>query len=104
MPALPSTLYCSASCRKRVSVGKRNALKHQAPAERVDPLVVLRRDDWHCRICGITTPQHLRGTYDPCAPEVDHIVPLSKGGHHTYANTQCVCRRCNSIKSDSIAA
>jgi 5-methylcytosine-specific restriction endonuclease McrA len=27
---------------------------------------------------------------------------LSKGGAHTYANTQCLCRKCNSDKSDTV--
>lgn len=31
---------------------------------------------------------------------LDHIVPISKGGPHTYSNTQCLCRDCNLKKSD----
>ena len=34
------------------------------------------------------------------SPELDHIIPLSKGGAHTPENTQCVCRQCNSEKAD----
>jgi hypothetical protein len=104
MPSAPRVLYCSASCRKRVGWGKRNALKHSAPSETVDPIVVLTRGGWMCAICAVETPRELRGSFRPNAPEVDHIVPLSKGGAHTYANTQCLCRNCNQAKSNKLAA
>jgi len=64
----------------------------------VDPFVVFERDQWHCYICGEPTPQELRGTYDKRAPELEHIIPLSKGGEHSYANTACACRECNGSK------
>ncbi len=63
-----------------------------------NPLSVLERDGWRCRLCGISTPRSLRGTNDSRAPELDHIVPLSQGGPHTKQNTQCACRRCNGAK------
>jgi 5-methylcytosine-specific restriction endonuclease McrA len=38
------------------------------------------------------------------APTLDHIVPLSKGGSHTYDNLQCACFRCNcAVKRDGCA-
>ena len=63
--------------------------------ETVDPLGVFERDGWRCQLCGARTPKERRGTYHDRAPELDHILPLSKGGEHSYANTQCACRRCN---------
>ena len=39
---------------------------------------------------------------EPLSPELDHIHPVSKGGAHSYANTQCLCRQCNAGKSDSL--
>ncbi|MCC7107614.1 MAG: HNH endonuclease [Chloroflexi bacterium] len=65
-------------------------------------MAVLRRDEWRCRACGCETPQALRGTCDPSAPEVDHIVPVAKGGAHTMDNLQCLCRTCNALKSDML--
>ncbi len=67
-------------------------------AERFDPVAVLFRDGWKCHLCGRATPQRLRGTYDDRAPELDHIVPLARGGAHTMANTACACRKCNIAK------
>jgi 5-methylcytosine-specific restriction endonuclease McrA len=82
---------------------KAEKLKRRATVvETVNLLHVLERDNWTCMICGAPTPRHLRGTYEPNAPEVDHIIPVSKGGEHSYRNTQCACRRCNGLKSDAM--
>lgn len=61
-------------------------------------LKVFERDHWRCQICGVRTPRKLRGTLDPKAPELDHIVPLAAGGDHVPENCQCACRRCNGLK------
>lgn len=42
----------------------------------------------------------LRGSKNHQAPELDHIIPLSRGGSHTYKNTQLSCRSCNQLKRD----
>lgn len=34
-------------------------------------------------------------------PSVDHVIPISKGGTHTWDNVKLAHRRCNYIKSDS---
>lgn len=81
--------------------GRRVALLKAATVEKVDPFAVFDRDGWRCRICERATPKEKRGSYDDDAPELDHIIPLSKGGEHSYRNTQCTCRKCNAIKSDS---
>ena len=41
-----------------------------------------------------------RGSYDDDAPELEHVVALSKGGEHSYRNCRCACRACNIIKGD----
>lgn len=78
----------------------RRAKERGATAENVLPELVFERDGWRCRMCGINTPQGLRGTYEHNAPELDHILPLARGGHHTLENVQCLCRSCNLFKSD----
>jgi 5-methylcytosine-specific restriction endonuclease McrA len=67
-------------------------------AQRVDPLAVFRRDDWTCHICKLRAPESLRGTCDPRAPELDHLISLAEGGSHTWANVACACRKCNGLK------
>jgi len=37
-------------------------------------------------------------------PSIDHVVPLSKGGSHTWDNVRLAHRGCNRIKRDSLVA
>lgn len=84
--------------QRAVDKARRRARQRGAEAQRVDPFVVFDRDGWRCQLCRRRTPKGSRGSLSDDAPELDHIVPLSKGGAHTYANTQCACRRCNGLK------
>lgn len=99
--------FCGDDCawleakeRKKAARQARKALERAALVESVRPLSVLRRDEWRCYLCDCETPASLRGTYEDNAPELDHVVPLSRGGEHSYANLRCACRKCNLIKSD----
>lgn len=51
------------------------------------------RDDYTCQICGLST-------YDEqnLLLEIDHIIPLSKGGVTSEENLQTLCWRCNRSK------
>lgn len=71
-----------------------------ALVERVDPIKVFERDGWRCQMCRRPTPKKLKGKPKANAPELDHIIPLARGGEHSYRNTQLLCRACNSAKSD----
>jgi Zn finger protein HypA/HybF involved in hydrogenase expression len=90
----------AAQAAKATAKAKRRALERGVAAENVNPILVFERDKWTCQLCGIRTPSSLRGTHRDNAPELDHIIPLSRGGEHTYRNTQCSCRKCNAAKSD----
>lgn len=103
--------YCSDACRSkseaarcshRISKATRRATERGVDAERFDPIEVLERDGWRCHMCARQTPKRLRGSNDPRAPELDHIVPISKGGKHTRLNTACACRACNGAKGAGI--
>ena len=91
-----------ARAQKATHRALRKAKERAARVESVDPFKVFARDGWRCKICGVATPRERRGTYEPDAPELDHVVPLAKGGEHSYANTQCACRQCNGMKSDLV--
>lgn len=77
---------------------KRRALKASTSAEAISPFDVFKRDSWLCHLCGAKTRKALRGTSEDLAPELEHIVPLSKGGTHTLDNVACSCRKCNLSK------
>jgi 5-methylcytosine-specific restriction endonuclease McrA len=96
VPRDGSNKHCSERCRQK----KRNDFIKpiKRAGEKVDPMVVFARDKWVCGFCGVGVAMALRGTVHPCAPEIDHLVPLTRGGEHTYANCHTVCRRCNGLK------
>jgi len=94
--------FCSEDCgytaAKRTSRKVGKLRKRVATIEPVNATKVFDRDGWRCQLCKCFTPRKHRGTYHPRAPELDHIVPLAAGGEHSYRNTQCTCRKCNSAK------
>ena len=49
---------------------------------------VFARDDWTCQYCG------------SAAENVDHVMPRSRGGAHSWDNVVAACRRCNSRKEN----
>jgi len=89
---------CSDALESRISNNNRRAKYYGVPCERFSPIEVFKRDGWRCYLCGVNTPRTARGTSADNAPELDHIVALSRGGAHSMANTACACRRCNGIK------
>ena len=110
--------YCSAECR-RVSIRRAErerrkregindnhysrARKRNAPREKGITLpALIKRDGLQCAICGLMC---IYGD-DPNAPlypTIDHIIPIAKGGGHTWDNVQVAHRQCNcSWKRDRI--
>lgn len=99
-------VFCSDSCLKRHTKRIRRKMERarlrSVKVEAVDPIKVFNRDGWRCQICGKKTLKAKRGSIHERAPELDHIVPLSVGGEHSYANTQCACRQCNRRKGNTV--
>ena len=50
---------------------------------------VLRRDDYTCSYCGVRARHGM---------QVDHVVPVSKGGSHDDTNLVACCPACNAQK------
>lgn len=51
---------------------------------------VFARDEWVCQYCGAP------------AENVDHVLPRSRGGPHTWENVVAACRRCNQEKENRL--
>lgn len=77
---------------------KRRAATSTKSGVSINPIKVFERDKWKCHMCGVKTLKSLRGTYEARAPELEHIVPLSQGGTHSWGNVACSCRACNAAK------
>lgn len=95
-------VHCSERCKRR---RKRARTRQRTRARRagvvigtVDSYAVFERDNWVCQFCGVEAPRHLRGTRHSLAPELDHTVPLARGGPHSLENTRCIHRVCNDAK------
>jgi hypothetical protein len=52
----------------------------------------MQEQDWRCALSGVDLSQSAKDT------ELDHIVPLSKGGAHVLSNVQLVHRIPNAMK------
>lgn len=53
---------------------------------------VLVRDEITCQYCGAK------------AENIDHVIPRSRGGMHTWENVVACCKRCNSRKENRLPA
>lgn len=102
--------FCSQPCRAHAAQAHhlkakaiRRAREAAPDAESFTSTEIFTRDRYVCQLCGRRT---LRSVHVPHlqAPTVDHIVPLSRGGEHTRANTQCACFGCNTSKGNRVAA
>lgn len=99
---------CSVEClneikraERRKYKARRRAVERGAKADTFDPIDIFKRDKWKCQCCKVKLKPINRGLNLPLSPELDHITPLSKGGAHTRANTQLLCRSCNNAKSNN---
>lgn len=106
---------CSKKCKTRrdnrvKDIKRRRILRHNGKVERsitLDKLII--RDKNICHICG---EQCNREDYETTKdghyiagerhPSIDHVIPISKGGTHTWGNIKLAHMGCNIIKSDNI--
>lgn len=105
--------YCSDRCQKtsynnRKDKKRRAKLRNALVDGNITLADVFRNDMGMCYICGkpCLWDDYVEdaGTIicGPCYPSIDHVVPLSKGGKHSWENVRLACRKCNSEKSDHI--
>lgn len=86
--------YLSTLVKFRKSVAGQRALMTSNLREKIKS-----RDNYTCQSCGVSTHEekHL-------LLEIDHIIPLSKGGETTEENLQTLCWKCNRTKGSKIIA
>lgn len=79
--------------------GAYNLRKLGATVDEIDRQTVFERDGWTCGICGGSIDPELRWP-DRMSAQVDHVVPLAKGGDHSWENVQAAHFSCNAKKKD----
>lgn len=107
-------LYCSIKCCDRASsrVGKLRRDGRVLANGKVDWDIsidsIIKRDGNHCYICGEDCDKQDYATRSNGAfvagnnyPSIEHVMPISKGGTHTWDNVLLAHRLCNSIKGTS---
>lgn len=55
---------------------------------------IYARDGYRCRNCGVSERY--------AKLEIDHIIPIAKGGKSTYDNLQTLCHKCNVEKGNKV--
>lgn len=101
-----------AECKRRNKRAAGSAARHRSRALRYgvsyDPSVNLlelaERDRWTCHICcdPVLKGGHRSGASHPMGPSIDHILPMSLGGSHTWDNVALAHHRCNMLKSNRV--
>jgi ribosomal protein L37AE/L43A len=85
---------------RKIAKHRRRVAKKNAEFVPVHPDVIFERDRWKCCHCGCKVSKKYDPNHDHY-PNLDHVIPISKGGSHRPENLQCLCRACNMEKSDS---
>ena len=114
--------YCSFECNKqskkisnknnrRIYIRKYKRIKDDKQWARIygnkyEPIsrtIVYRKHNYICTSCGVKCLHPNKENYNQSnAATLDHIIPKSKGGSHTYDNVTLLCRSCNTIKGNKI--
>ncbi|AFZ46291.1 HNH endonuclease [Cyanobacterium stanieri PCC 7202] len=71
--------------------------KKKTPRIPIPPEVrkyIYQRDNYRCQSCG---KQNQETTLN-----IDHIIPLAKGGSNDMSNLQTLCAKCNQQKRDKL--
>lgn len=72
-----------------------------ARGDDIDPVALFDKHDWLCSICREVIDRRKRFP-DPRAATIEHVIPLSKGGTHTWENCRPAHADCNFSKGDSV--
>lgn len=88
--------YCTIRCRNQARDRTKRFLRRLAvrTGDHITVFELGQRDGWRCHLCGRQVPQrrHRNRNNDP---EIDHLVPISDGGSHTWDNVALAHRQCN---------
>lgn len=87
--------------RRAAANQKRRAARLERESETISRLEVFQRDEYWCGICDGPIDASAKWP-DPMSASLDHVVPLNRGGTHTYDNVQASHFACNCRKGDRV--
>lgn len=104
------SVTCSDDCRRRYNNRRHDK---RIPTSIIDDRNItleslFKRDKGICHICGkpcdyedytVDGDIFIAGNW---YPSIDHVIPVSKGGRHSWDNVKLAHRLCNSVKSDKL--
>ena len=87
---------------------RKKPIKYYSPKRRavyargdvIDALVLFELHAWVCYLCKKPIDKYRR-VPDWRAATIEHIVPISKNGTHTWDNVVPACYKCNMDKADN---
>lgn len=85
-------IYLSGLVKFRNSIQGQRALMTSKLRDRIK-----ERDRYTCKFCNLSTEVERN-----LLLEIDHVIPLSRGGFTTESNLQTLCWRCNRTKGSKI--
>lgn len=93
---------CGKKNQKSYSKGRMRGRVSRAGVyrETVNKAKVYKRDRYRCAYCKCKVV--LSASYRPDMATLDHIIPLCRGGEHTYSNIVTACIMCNSTKGNRV--
>lgn len=88
---------------------KKKHIRYYSPKRRkiysqgddITPIVLFELHAWTCWVCKEPINRYLR-VPNYKAATIEHIVPISRGGTHTWENTAPAHYGCNMSKGDSL--
>lgn len=98
-PTVAKHIYCIEQCLDRSLKRQRKHKLRTVAVEIVRLGILIERDSGRCQLCGTKVKLDAIVPH-PKAPTIDHIIPISKGGIHSYSNTQLAHFQCNSQRSN----
>lgn len=84
--------------QRRLAKARRRTRKLEVWDEDVDVMLLAEWQKWKCYLCNKSICFKVKSP-DPLSLSLDHLVPLSLGGRHSYANCAAAHFGCNSKKS-----
>lgn len=77
---------------------KQIAIKNGKYEKGISIKKLIERDGNKCYLCGREV-SYSNSTIDPLYPNIEHVMPISRGGTHSWDNVKVSCRHCNIRKN-----